>query len=73
MIIDSKNRPTVRARLILPVVSIVENALTNGFIPEIFNQIDYWLNYNQCCLFIYISEFICEIYFTLVQALQCSF
>ena len=44
MIIDSKNRPTVRARLILPVVSIVENALTNGFIPEMFNQIDYWLN-----------------------------
>ena len=40
MIIDSTNRPTVRARLTDTVVNLAENVLTIVFMSEMFNQID---------------------------------
>ena len=40
MIIDSKNRRTVRTRLFLMVVNLAVNAIANVFMPEMFNQID---------------------------------
>ena len=39
MIIGSKNRRTVRTRLFLMVVNLAANALTNVFMPEMFNQL----------------------------------
>ena len=40
MIIDSTNRPTVRARLTYTVVNLAENVLTIVFMSEMFDQID---------------------------------
>ena len=62
MIVGSKNRPTARTRLILTVVNIAANALTNVFMAEMFDQTDYWLNYNQFHLAISIFELAGEIY-----------
>ena len=73
IVIGSKNRPTFRARLILTVINLATNALTNIFMSEMFNQINYWLNCNQFLLAVSISEFIGETYLTSVWALQCSF
>ena len=61
MIIGSKNRCTVRTRLMLTMVNMAANALTNVFMSKMFNQIDYWLNYNQFHVAISTSEFIFEI------------
>ena len=61
MIIGSKNRHTVRTRLIITMVNVAANALTNLFMSKMFNQTDYWLNYNQFHLAISTSEFIFEI------------
>ena len=41
IVIGSKNRPTFRARLILTVINLAANALTNIFMSEMFNQINY--------------------------------
>ena len=65
-IIGSKDWRTARTRLILTMVSMAKNELTNVFMSKIFNQIDNWLNYNQFRLASSISEFICEIYLTSV-------
>ena len=41
IVIGSKNRPTFRARLIFTVINLAANALTNIFMSEMFNQINY--------------------------------
>ena len=41
MIIGSKNRHTVRTRLIITMVNVAANALTNLFMSKMFNQTDY--------------------------------
>ena len=43
------------------MVNVAANALTNLFMSKMFNQTDYWLNYNQFHLAISTSEFIFEI------------
>ena len=61
-IIGPKNWCTAITRLILAMVNMATNALTNMFMSKMFNEIDNWLNCNQFCLAISICEFICEIY-----------
>ena len=65
-IIDSKDWHTARTRLILTMVNMAKNELTNVFMSKMFNQVDNWLNYNQFRLASSISGFICEIYLTSV-------